>query len=205
MGDEYENAPSCWSKRKFVVCRWMTSEGGLPANIFNISCAVFPKHADQHQCGPRPDVSWPDILVGGLAARAVASAVTEADRRPALFRELRPSCADVSRRARFCGRGAWLPAPLGVGPALMAGFALVGALLAVMEGDGEGDGRAGPVPFVCMPGGIGRLAFPAGTGGGAAVATGPIASVSEGFARAGGRVRIGCPDRLWFRSAVPGP
>lgn len=183
----------------------MTSEGGLPANIFNISCAVFPKHADQHQCGPRPDVSWPDILVGGLAARAVASAVTEADRRPALFRELRPSCADVSRRARFCGRGAWLPAPLGVGPALMAGFALVGALLAVMEGDGEGDGRAGPVPFVCMPGGIGRLAFPAGTGGGAAVATGPIASVSEGFARAGGRVRIGCPDRLWFRSAVPGP
>lgn len=142
------------------------------------------------------DVSWPDILVGGLIARAVASAVTDADRRPALFRELRPSCADVSRRARFCGRGAWLPVPLGVGPALTAGFALVGALLAVMEGDGDGDGRAGPVPFVCMPGGIGRLAFPAGKGGGAAVATGPIASVSEGFARAGRRVRIGYPDRL---------
>lgn len=96
---------------------------------------------------------------------------------------------------------------MGVGPALTVGFALVGALLAVIEGDDDGDGRAGPpVPFVCMPGGIGRLAFPAGTGCGAAVATGPMASVNEGFARASGRVRSGYPDRFGrFAGLFRGP
>lgn len=80
-----------------------------------------------------------------------------------------------------------MPAPLGAGLGLAVGFALLGAFFVATAGDGDGDGRAAPAPLVWMPGGMGRLAFPAGMAGGAAVATGPIASVGEGFARAGGR------------------
>lgn len=127
----------------------------------------------------------PDILVGGLATWDVGSAARDAERKPALFRELRPSCTDGSRRG-FCGRATWVPAPLGVWPALAADFAPFGAFFADIEGDGDGDGRAAPAPLVWMPGGIGRFAFPAGTAAGAAAATGPIAFVGTGFARAGG-------------------
>ena len=98
-----------------------------------------------------PEVSasfaGPGILVGGLATWDAGSAARDADRRPALFRELRPGCADGSRRT-FWGRGAWLPAPLAVGAALGAGFALFGAFFADLEGDGDGDGRAAPGPLV---------------------------------------------------------
>lgn len=173
----------------------MTRDGGHPTNVFNISWVVLPNHPGQHQWQVGLSAAVHDILVGGLATRDIGSPARDAERRPALFRELRPSCTDASRRAFCCGRGTWLPAPLGAGPELEADLALFGAFFADIEGDGDGDGRAGPAPLVWMPGGTGRLALPAGTAVGAAVATGPIAWVGEGFARAGrrgGRCTAGC-------------
>lgn len=72
-------------------------------------------------------------------------------------------------------------------PAAAAAFAPFGAFFTGMDGEVEGDGRVTPAPFVWMLAGIGRLGFPVGTGGGTAVATGPIALVGQGFAGAGCR------------------
>ena len=176
-------------------------EGGFPRNAFKTSCVVLSRSSIHVSTNVILDCQrsflGTRILVGSLATWDAGSAAKDAERKPALLRELRPSCSDGSRRT-FCGRGPWLAVPLAVGAGLGVGFALLGAFFADIEGEGDGDGRAGPVPLVWIPGGIGRFAFPAGTAAGAAVATGPIASVGKGFARTGVRDRQSYPRACLF-------
>jgi hypothetical protein len=104
-----------------------------------------------------------DILYGwGSATCGMASSPTILpDRRPTLlFLWPRPSnCTGVSRRVRLADRAPEALVATALPVAEVGGcFAPDVPLLA--DKDGEGEEVAALMPFVCMPGGIGRLTLP---------------------------------------------
>lgn len=109
-----------------------------------------------------------------------------AERRPALLWPLPSGCPDRSLRGLLGGRADAGAVPLAVG-GLEGWRTAEGARLADM--DGEGEEREAAMPFVWIPGGIGRLILGGAMGAADDTATGPAGAIGAGELPPGAALR----------------
>ena len=168
-------------------------DGGFPLYFLRMYSSVLTM--DGQQTGSRW-IKSADILYGwGSAAWGTARSPTILpDRRPTLlFLWPRPSnCTGVSRRVRLADRAPEALVATAL-PAAEVGGCFAPDVPLLADIDGEGEELAALMPFVCIPGGIGRLTLPGTVL--AAVAEGAIFGALTGTDR---RSHVNTSKSRWF-------